>query len=122
MSKKIRDLEKDILKLEKTEEDKFKKFMNQYVGIQAKKDQVLQLKDLTEQQQKSLSVQHYDLHIPATATKEQLQFIMSTAKVVMSNQPLTIVHEEAMQFLLRIAVQYRNILEEFDESFFQVKD
>lgn len=116
MSKKRYNIEKEILRLEKTDEKQFKELMNQYVGLQAKERETMKLKDLTEAQQKKLSVQHYNLHIPAYATKEQLQFIIDVSKQVIENKPITIVHEDAMKFLLRIVYTYRNILLEFDEG------
>lgn len=115
MSKKRRDLEKDILRLEDKDNELFKVYLNKYVGLQAKERETIRLKELTEAQQEKMKVQHYDLHLPATMTKEQLEFIMKIAKAVEANKPITVVHEEAMQFLLRIAYTYRNILQEFDE-------
>ena len=116
MSKKRRDLERDIIKLESEDNEQFKFYLDKYVGLQAKERETIRLKQLTEAQQKLMSVQHYTLHLPATLTKEQLQFIMKIAKAVEENKPIIVVHEEAMQFLLRLAYTYRNILEEFDEK------
>lgn len=77
---------------------------------------ILNLKDLSEEEKATMKVNHYTLHLPNTATKEQLTFINDIAKNVIGNQPITVVHEKAMQFLLRVALQYRNVLIEFDED------
>ena len=75
-----------------------------------------ELKDLTEEQKATMKVKHYTLHIPATALPEQINFIEGMARAVLNNEPFTVIHEKAMQFLLRMAYNYRNILTEFDEQ------
>ncbi len=74
------------------------------------------LKDMTDEQKASMKVKHYTLHLPATMRPEQFEFIKGIAKCVLKNDPVTVVHEDAMRFLLRLAVQYRNVLFEFDEQ------
>jgi hypothetical protein len=76
----------------------------------------MELKDLTDEQRESMKVKHYTLHIPITASKEQINFIEGMARSVLNNEPFTVIHEKAMQFLLRLAYSYRNILTEFDEQ------
>lgn len=76
----------------------------------------MELRDLTDEQKASMKIKHYTLHLPATLLPEQLTFITNMAKSIMNNEPLTIVHEKAMQYLLKWAYNYRNILTEFDEQ------
>lgn len=75
-----------------------------------------EIKDLTDEQKAKMKVRHYTLHLPATITQEQYQFIASIARWVIDNEPVTVVHEKSMQFLLRIVYSHRSVLQEFDES------
>lgn len=76
----------------------------------------MKLSELTDEQKAAMKVQHYTLHLPAYLTDGQIKFIQDTAKSVINNEPLTIVHEKTMQFLLKIAYFYRSIVQEFDEQ------
>ena len=76
----------------------------------------MKLEDLTDEQKASMKVKHYTLNLPAYLTDDQLKFITEMAKSIINNEPFTVVHEKAMQFLLRIAYNHRNILTEFDEQ------
>lgn len=71
---------------------------------------------MTDEQKASIKLKHYTLHIPATALPEQIEFIQDMAKNVLDNKPIVVIHEKTMQFLLRLAVEYRNVLFEFDEE------
>ena len=75
-----------------------------------------ELRDLTDKQKKAMKVRHYMLHLPPTMTQEQYKYIAGIARSVINNEPFTFVHEKAMQFLLRMAYHYRNVLTEFDEQ------
>lgn len=81
-----------------------------------KKKEIISLSDLTEEQRASMKVKHYKLHLPANTTVDQIMFIQSIANSVVNNEPITIMHETATQFLLRMAYNYRNALWEFDEQ------
>jgi len=74
------------------------------------------LKDLTDEQKATMKVDHYTLHIPVTAQPEQITFIQTMVNSVLNNEPFTVIREDVMQFLLRLAVSYRNVLFEFDEE------
>lgn len=76
----------------------------------------MKLENLTDEQKASMKVKHYTLHLPVWLSDDQLNLIQSTAKAVVNNEPFTMIHEKAMQFLLRMAYNYRNILTEFDEQ------
>ena len=76
----------------------------------------MELRDLTDEQKASMKVKHYTLHLPATLHPEQLTFITKMTKAIINNEPFFTVHEKAMQFLLRVAYNYRNMLTEFDEQ------
>ena len=89
----------------------YKKFENK-----KKKKEMMKLSDLTDEQRATMKVKHYNLHIPANAHPDQINFIQRVAKAVLNNEPITVVHEDAMRFLLRLAYNYRNILTEFDEQ------
>lgn len=75
----------------------------------------MKLSELTDEQKASMKVKHYTLHIPATASDEQIMFIQNMARSVLDNEPFTVIHEKALQFLLRLGIAYRNVLAEFDE-------
>ena len=76
----------------------------------------MQLKELNEEQLKQLKIKHFTLHLPPTLSQEQLEFIKGVTIKVVRNDPVTLVHEKAIQFLLWLAYKYRNILTEFDEQ------
>lgn len=99
---------------------KFRKLLDQKFELEAiiqqKKQQQFQIRGLTETQQKAMKVKHFTMHLPAYTTPEQYQFIKSVAVDVLNNRPVTVVHEKAMQSLLKWAYMYRNILTEFDEQ------
>lgn len=75
-----------------------------------------ELRNLTEEEQKSMKVNHYTLRLPNTLTKPQLEFIINTARSVANNEPFVIIKHEALRFVLQKTIQYRNILFEFDED------
>lgn len=119
MSEKLKEYERKLNEMVRKGKDKGDHFTNlvqEYWALQDALRGDIGLTQLTPQQKAQMKVEHYKIHIPAYATREQLQFIQNIAQAVMKNEPITIVHEKAMQFLLRIAYTYRNTLTEFDEQ------
>lgn len=112
-------LEKKLAKMKEKGQDKSSKFgtlIKEYWHLKDVLGAEIGLNQLTPMQKANIKVEHFKLHLPAYTTKEQLQFIQKTAMSVINNEPVTIVHEEAMKRLLRWAYTYRNILVEFDEQ------
>ena len=77
---------------------------------------MINLENLSDEEKEKLRVNHYTLHLPASLTKEQLVFIQKMAKSVINNEPFLVIKETYLQFLLRMGMEYRNALIEFDES------
>jgi len=75
-----------------------------------------ELRNLTEEEQKAMKLTHYTLHLPATLTKQQRKFIVNMSKSVINNEPFVVIREDALRFLLRLGMLYRNILFEVDEG------
>lgn len=75
-----------------------------------------EIRSLTEKEMESMKTTHYQLHLPNTLTKEQLTFIRNMAISIINNEPFVVIKEQALRFLFKLAVQYQNILFEFDEG------
>ena len=116
---RLRILDAKLRKMKELGQDKtpkFGKIVTEYWAIRDSLGDMINLNPLTPEQKAKMKVKHFDLHIPAYATKTQLDFIVNTAKAVIANEPITIVHEKAMQFLLKCAYTLRNVYTEFDEQ------
>ena len=81
-----------------------------------KNNHIPELRTLTEAEQKHMKTTHYTLHLPNTMTKQQLEFITNMARSVMNNEPFVVIKHEALRFLLRMTMLYRNLLFEVDEG------
>lgn len=115
MFKRQKELEDKLSKMVENKQDKTAKFgevLKEYYGL----GNQVQLSELTKEQKAKMKVEHYTLHLPANFTPEQLRFVQTIAQSVERNEPITIVHEKALQYLLKWAYNYRNILTEFDEQ------
>ena len=75
-----------------------------------------ELRSLSEDEQKHMKTTHYTMHLPNTLTKQQLEFITNMAKSVIENEPFVVIKHEALRFLLRLSMLYRNLLFEVDED------
>ena len=75
-----------------------------------------ELRSLTKKEQESMKITHYDLCLPNTLTKQQGDFIVNMARSVANNEPFVVIKHEALRYLLRLSMLYRNLLFEVDES------
>ena len=76
----------------------------------------MRLENLTDAQKAKMKVTHYTMHLPASISKEQYEFIQGIAQCVLRNEPIVTIDERALQYALRIIMLYRNVLMEFDEG------
>jgi hypothetical protein len=75
-----------------------------------------ELRNLTEAEQKAMKLTHYDLRLPNTLTKDQREFIVNMARSVAKNEPFVVIRHDALRYLLRMTMLYRNLLFEVDED------
>lgn len=77
---------------------------------------MINLEGLSDEEKEKLKLTHYTLHLPATLQKGQLEFIQNMARSVVNNEPFLVIKEYYLQFLLRLSMEYKNLLIEVDES------
>ena len=120
---KLKILKDKLDKLAKTpvyNTPKFGKLLDEKFELESliaeKRQRQFQLKGLSEEQQVQMKVRHFTMHLPAYTTPEQYEFIKNVAVDVINNEPVAVVHHEALKRLLRWTYTYRNLLVEFDEG------